>query len=116
MKNTDKKIVGDYPPVIVETPAGTWAVTGSCWIKISPTTTLEEVRALWEKPVNSITAAEIMADIDSTIIEDATYPVTGSSGNLYHVRYTNGRWSCECTGFSYRGICKHITQIKNSKK
>ena len=33
--------------------------------------------------------------------------VAGSKGNLYTIIETNGRKSCDCAGFTYRGHCKH---------
>lgn len=40
--------------------------------------------------------------------------VTGSKGDVYTVREEKGEYSCTCTGFTYRGRCKHIEGVKNA--
>ena len=40
------------------------------------------------------------------------FTVTGSKGDKYVVTKLNGQYSCNCTGFMYRGKCKHADEIK----
>jgi hypothetical protein len=41
-----------------------------------------------------------------------TFSVQGSKGNKYSVTRTSKGWSCTCTGFQFRKVCKHITELK----
>lgn len=38
--------------------------------------------------------------------------VTGSKGDVYTVREEQGHYSCTCSGFTYRGRCKHIESVQ----
>ena len=40
------------------------------------------------------------------------WKVTGSKGDVYTVKEEQGNYSCTCTGFVYRGKCKHIESVK----
>jgi hypothetical protein len=42
-----------------------------------------------------------------------TWPVTGSKGNEYGVTLHDKGFQCECSGFTFRGKCKHSTQVLN---
>jgi len=39
------------------------------------------------------------------------YPVQGSKGNTYTVAITNKGFTCDCTGMTFRGKCKHTEGI-----
>lgn len=41
-----------------------------------------------------------------------SWEVTGSKGDKYIVTKEENGYTCSCTGFSFRGKCKHITQIQ----
>lgn len=45
---------------------------------------------------------------------DKTWTVTGSRGDEYTISLSDGYLSCSCSGFKFRGKCKHLEQIKNS--
>jgi len=38
----------------------------------------------------------------------AVVTVTGSKGDKYYVRLEDSAAECSCTGFKYRGECKHV--------
>lgn len=42
--------------------------------------------------------------------------VRGSKGNVYHVTKSDGRYICTCTGFQFRGQCKHVEQVEESQQ
>ena len=47
----------------------------------------------------------------------ATIPqwiVKGSKGSDYIVRKDRTSYSCTCTGFGFRGTCKHVTEIQST--
>ena len=37
--------------------------------------------------------------------------VTGSRGDVYQVIEVNGNWSCTCSGFRFRGDCRHVKEF-----
>ena len=40
--------------------------------------------------------------------------ITGSRGDTYTVELDGGRYTCTCSGFRFRSICKHINEVKTS--
>jgi len=40
--------------------------------------------------------------------EGRTWEVPGSQGNVYQVTELDGNLSCTCSGFRFRGDCRHI--------
>ena len=43
--------------------------------------------------------------------EGRVWVVNGSKGNQYRVTETNGNYSCTCSGFKFRGNCRHVKNI-----
>ena len=43
--------------------------------------------------------------------EGRVIEVTGSKGDVYKVTELNGNYSCTCSGFKFRGDCKHIKSV-----
>ena len=44
--------------------------------------------------------------------EGRTWTVKGSKGDVYKVTDANGLLSCTCSGFRFRGDCKHVKSIR----
>ena len=43
--------------------------------------------------------------------EGRTWTVKGSKGDEYKITEVNGNLACTCSGFRFRGDCKHIKQV-----
>lgn len=43
--------------------------------------------------------------------EGRVWEVKGSKGDVYKVTELNGNYSCTCSGFRFRGDCRHIKNI-----
>ena len=43
--------------------------------------------------------------------EGRVWTVKGSKGDEYKVSELNGNYSCTCSGFRFRGDCKHIKSV-----
>ena len=43
--------------------------------------------------------------------EGRVIEVQGSRGDVYKLTELNGNWSCTCSGFKFRGDCKHIKSV-----
>lgn len=38
--------------------------------------------------------------------------VRGSRGDEYTVEFKSGSYRCSCSGYKFRGACRHITEVK----
>lgn len=38
--------------------------------------------------------------------------VKGSQGNQYKVTEDRGEWNCTCSGWRFRGQCRHVTELQ----
>jgi hypothetical protein len=45
--------------------------------------------------------------------EGRVWTVTGSKGATYQVNEVRGDWSCTCSGFKFRGDCKHVKELRS---
>ena len=43
--------------------------------------------------------------------EGRVIEVTGSKGDVYKVTELNGNLSCTCSGFKFRGDCRHVKSV-----
>ena len=43
--------------------------------------------------------------------EGRVIEVQGSRGDVYKLTELNGNWSCTCSGFKFRGDCKHVKSV-----
>jgi hypothetical protein len=41
-----------------------------------------------------------------------THRVPGSRGAVYTVTNDRGAWTCTCSGFKFRGQCRHVESLK----
>ena len=45
--------------------------------------------------------------------EGRVWTVNGSKGDTYQVNEVRGNWSCTCSGFRFRGECKHVKELRS---
>lgn len=73
---------------------------------------------LFKKPLPFSTTRRKFKQIPNTFgyvnepIDLNRIAVQGSKGNTYYLSNDNGIWSCTCSGFKFRGSCKH-TKVQN---
>ena len=102
----------DWPPCIVRTLSGTYAVSGSEWLSVPPDTVFDDLpRYMVRKKRESPPAAP-----DEPVCV-AEWKVRGSKGDEYIVKRNQSDsrqifFSCTCPGYGWRGKCKHIDSIK----
>lgn len=44
--------------------------------------------------------------------EGRTWEVVGSKGDVYRVTEVNGHLDCTCSGFKFRGDCRHTKEVQ----
>jgi hypothetical protein len=101
-----KKIESIYPPVILHTLSGTYAIYHGQWFSIPKDTSYETVKGHW-------------VDISNKYLPKApkttnwTWQVKNSKGNgHYTVTFDARGWNCNCAGFGFRRSCRHINETK----
>ena len=51
-------------------------------------------------------------DVEPEVPEGKVYEVKGSKGDVYKVTELGGAYSCTCSGFKFRGDCRHIKGVQ----
>ena len=52
------------------------------------------------------------ADIKEPVAINPRWTVTGSKGDKYVVEKTDHGYNCSCSGFKFRGSCRHVKEIE----
>jgi len=58
-----------------------------------------------------INPVQFKTDIRPPEPEGRVWEVKGSKGDIYKVTEVRGEYSCSCSGFKFRGDCKHIKGV-----
>lgn len=74
---------------------------------------------LFKQPIRFDTRGrtfQFVSDYSQDAAESTATVVTvqGSKGDKYYVRLDDSTASCSCTGFKYRGECKHLEIARSS--
>jgi hypothetical protein len=51
-------------------------------------------------------------DVEAEVPEGRVIEVQGSKGDVYRVTELRGEYSCTCSGFKFRGDCKHVKSVQ----
>ena len=94
----------DQPPLLSDFPSGRYAISGNVWIKVPAGTKFEDL--------DKYMVCECKPPVSPPDASVRSWAVVGSKGAHYTVRANQGRYTCSCPGFGWRGKCKHIAQVK----
>ena len=78
--------------------------TGRKFVKATDEKLLQQFAELSEQPILN---GEVLG-----IESFPSWTVDGSKGNTYIVEKIGDKYHCNCTGYGFRGKCKHSEQIK----
>ena len=59
----------------------------------------------------AINSVQFKTELTEPEPEGRVIEVRGSKGDIYKVTDVNGNLSCTCSGFRFRGECKHIKEL-----
>ena len=60
-----------------------------------------------------VNPVQFKTELKETEPEGRTWTVKGSRGDTYQVNEVRGDWSCTCSGFRFRGDCKHVKELRS---
>ena len=91
-----------YPPAFVVTKGKKYLLPN--WIVVDDDLQLSDIE--WTLP-------EFLIKKEIPLLKDDEWSVTSTKGrNTYSIKRVNNNYSCTCSGFGFRGKCKHVDQIK----
>lgn len=61
-----------------------------------------------------INPVQFEVGVKAEVPEGRVWTVKGSKGNEYKITELNGNLSCTCSGFRFRGKCKHEESIRQA--
>jgi hypothetical protein len=59
----------------------------------------------------AVNSVQFKTELTEPEPEGRVIEVRGSKGDIYKVTDVNGNLSCTCSGFRFRGDCKHIKEL-----
>lgn len=61
----------------------------------------------------AVSTQQFKVAVKAEVPEGRVIEVKGSKGDVYQVTEVNGNYSCTCSGFRFRGDCKHVKSQLN---
>jgi len=58
-----------------------------------------------------LNSVQYRVSVEPEVPEGKVYEVQGSKGDVYRVTELRGEYSCTCSGFKFRGDCRHIRGV-----
>jgi len=98
----------DQPPLLSDFPSGRYAISGNVWIRVPADTAFADL----DRYMVHERAKRPESPSDASA---RSWAVLGSKGASYTVRAVQGRYSCSCPGFGWRGKCKHSDKIRSEQ-
>jgi hypothetical protein len=62
----------------------------------------------------NLNPTQYKVDVEPEIKTGRSWTVKGSRGDEYTINEHNGQWQCSCSGFKFRGQCKHIKTLRDT--
>jgi hypothetical protein len=59
----------------------------------------------------AVNSVQFKTELTEPEPEGRVIEVTGSKGDVYKVTELHGNYSCTCSGFRFRGDCKHVKSV-----
>ena len=59
-----------------------------------------------------VNPVQFKIDVEAEVPEGRVIEVQGSKGDIYKVTELRGEYSCTCSGFKFRGDCRHIRGVQ----
>jgi hypothetical protein len=104
------QIISNLPLTVIDLPTGTFAVSGSTWIKVPKGTKREDIQHWWTEDTH------LKEKIAARKADTTNWMCLASNGrDQYTISYIKSlnKWKCNCIGFKTHGTdCKHIKKIK----
>ena len=97
----------DQPPLLSDFPSGRYAISGNVWIRVPDGTKFEDL--------DKYMTHESKRPESPSNAPAGVWAVVGSKGASYTVRASQGRYTCTCAGFGWRGKCKHSDKIRSEQ-
>lgn len=80
----------------------------------------QQAAKVFKKPITIDTRGRVFVavkerfgvEVDEPVAENPRWTVTGSKGDQYTVEKTENGFVCSCSGFKFRGQCKHVKEIE----
>lgn len=61
-----------------------------------------------------VNPVQYKTQVEEEVPEGRVWEVKGSKGDVYKVSESGGNYSCTCSGFRFRGGCKHVEGIRQA--